>query len=479
MNVSMAQRRARLAAMLVALVALVALAVASPAFAADYDPGDITRAVGKITINPPTDTPSDATNEYTIYKIFDADGNGKTISYKLPSGVTALTDDLAKYFYVDPAGNVIAKDLAKDPNDPTKLRADAVTALGTYAKTLTPTATATSTGTTPAVADNLPNGYYFIATSTGTAVNVVSTNPDVTVDDKGSVPDVAKKIVAVSVGSVDANGREALAAYGAKVSYETDVTIVAHTKSLKLNDTLEAGQKLVADSVKLTVNDVAIDAGNYTLTPTDTGFDVEFKDTYVATIANDTTVKVTYDATVTSDALSSTPSKNDAYITYGDRSAKMNAEPTKVYNAKYTITKEGDGNKPLAGAGFVIKNAEGAYYKNDGSGVTWVTDIADASEFKSDDTGAVAPFSGLVDGTYTIVEKTVPSGYKKMVDSTFTVKPGDYSRSNLEQSAIILNATGATLPTTGGMGTVAFTVVGAVLVVGAAVALITRRRMDR
>ena len=70
------------------------------------------------------------------------------------------------------------------------------------------------------------------------------------------------------------------------------------------------------------------------------------------------------------------------------------------------------------------------------------------------------------------------SGDNRAADIDFTIKKSDYSVGNLSQSSTVTNNAGSTLPTTGGIGTTIFYVVGAILVVGAGVILITRRRMS-
>ena len=96
----------------------------------------------------------------------------------------------------------------------------------------------------------------------------------------------------------------------------------------------------------------------------------------------------------------------------------------------------------------------------------------------SDSTGAVPSFTGLVDGTYTLIESTVPAGFNKAADSTFTIAAKDYSDTNLVQAADVINNAGSVLTSTGGMGTTIFYVLGTVLVLGAGVVMVTRRRMN-
>ena len=125
----------------------------------------------------------------------------------------------------------------------------------------------------------------------------------------------------------------------------------------------------------------------------------------------------------------------------------------------------------------MIANSDGKYYKIANNVVTWEDSIDDATEFTSTATGALSgDFTGLVDGTYTLIEKTVPDGYNKAADSTFTIAAGDYTADNLEQESTVVNEAGTVLPSTGGIGTTLFYVIGSILVLGAGVVLVAKKR---
>lgn len=102
-------------------------------------------------------------------------------------------------------------------------------------------------------------------------------------------------------------------------------------------------------------------------------------------------------------------------------------------------------------------------------------------------------FEGLGAGTYTIKETVVPAGYTKAQDVTVVITFNNETKKftatvNGTATAAdattnlfpvdVVNVAGNTLPSTGGIGTTMFYVIGTVLVLGAAVLLISKRRMN-
>ena len=421
---------------------------------------------GSITITPPEDVDSDATNTYTIYKVFDADGNGTAISYKLVSGKTTAPAG----FTVDTAGNVTYSGTGTDG----QLTDADIAEIAAYVTDSDIVGTATSTGTAAATISNLPNGYYYITTTTGTVVTIDSTNPNATVDDKNIVPDVDKTITAAS--SFDTDGKKALAQVGTVVDFKAEITVGKGQENYLFKDTLGTGLAYVADSLSVAG---MIKGTDYTLTVNGQDIQVAFKNDSIKNLSQNSKITVLYKATVTSDALTVNAAKNTATISYGHNS-QYTSEPSEVevYNAKLTVTKKDGNGAALKGAGFVIANADNKYYKIENNVVSWVDSIENATEYTSDDQGAVHAFTGLANGTYTLIEKTVPSGYNKAADQTFTVNEHDYTKDNLEQTANVTNNSGSELPSTGGIGTTIFYAIGAVLVIGAGIVLVTRRRMN-
>ena len=100
--------------------------------------------------------------------------------------------------------------------------------------------------------------------------------------------------------------------------------------------------------------------------------------------------------------------------------------------------------------------------------------------------GAVTIY-GLDAGSYVLKETTVPAGYNAIGDTTVEITAAhgetdgtDHAKLDLgssEMAKTVINQAGAVLPSTGGMGTRIFYILGAMLVLGAGVLLAAKRRI--
>ena len=210
-------------------------------------------------------------------------------------------------------------------------------------------------------------------------------------------------------------------------------------------------------------------------------------------------IEVIYTATINENAVAKI-STNKANLTYSndptDDSKKGNipSEDVKVYTSKIAIEKveklaEGATATPkkLEGAEFVLYKEETIentkttkYYKWNAAEkkVEWVTDMKDADVKKTDEYGE-ASFDGLANGTYYLVETKAPAGYNQLTAPVTITVNGGTTETALTVTERVENQAGTLLPSTGGMGTTIFYVLGFVLVVGAGVLLVTKKRMSQ
>ena len=249
------------------------------------------------------------------------------------------------------------------------------------------------------------------------------------------------------------------------------------------------------DSSKYEVDDSRLESDNY--------FVVGIPD--VKTCAsglnlNDgATITVTYTAHLNENAVvnGSTDNKNKVQLQYSNNprnSAYWGFTPESevcVYTYQLNNTKYHDEDKPgneLEGAGFRLYSDEACEHEvelyKEGDFYYPITTGKTAVEMKSAANGQFN-VKGLDAGTYYLKETTPPAGYsacdktKIVISATHDVNHVSLSgESNLNNKIINKKAGGITLPSTGGIGTTLFYVIGGGLMVAAAVLLITKKRME-
>lgn len=210
--------------------------------------------------------------------------------------------------------------------------------------------------------------------------------------------------------------------------------------------------------------------------------------------AADSVIKITYKAKVNEDAVTKL-SNNKATLTYSDdpndtTSFGQQTPDVDLYSSRILIDKyeTGQESHKLKDAKFVLANDAGtAYYKLDTAtkAVEWVTDITQANVFTTDDNGA-AEIKGLKDGTYKLIETEAPSGYTKIADPVDVIIDGSSATTvgyndaqivtALTNTASIANTPGSLLPSTGGIGTTIFYVLGGLLAAGAVIFLVSKKK---
>ena len=376
---------------------------------------------------------------------------------------------------------------------------------------------AQSTGTGPYTITVPSDGYYLVrdegtvtATDGGTNfILQVIGNVDVT-PKTTNAPDVDKKVKLHGVpGAVLSN------AVSAEVGHEVDFTITttiptgldSYTNyTFNIVDTMSEGLTYKGDFLVHTVGaktSLQKDE-DYTLTIEGQTITVTLASKYV--LANPgQKIEITYVAAVNDKSLTKDRENNSVHIVYSNNPADSNStvatvdKVVYVYNFDIVIDKvDGADNKKLEGAQFALYKETGyvdLYYQwydenhENSNTFGWSTE-ADRTIVKTDKNG-VASFKGLVPGTYYLQEIKAPDGYNTLdkpvkVEITATYDDNGNITTNAtpneqnnhyEVTSTITNNKGTVLPSTGGIGTTIFYVVGGLLMVGAAILLITKKRM--
>lgn len=256
----------------------------------------------------------------------------------------------------------------------------------------------------------------------------------------------------------------------------------------------------ITDPSKYTINTDKLDSQNY--------FEVEIPDVKTCVAGLDlnkgATITVTYTAHLNEKASvntagGGTSNINKVYLTYSNNpqdesSIGKTPESTPVYVYTYQLSNTKRQNTvdgpALAGAGFKLysdaecNNEVGLYQEGE-----FYYPIKDATGKKAVEmiSGENGQFNvkGLDAGTYYLKETITPAGYDTCGVTPVTIK-ADHSGndqvnlegSNLTNDIVNIKAGGITLPSTGGIGTTIFYVVGGGLMVAAIVLLVTKKRME-
>ncbi len=367
--------------------------------------------------------------------------------------------------------------------------------------------------------NGLDNGYYLITSTNGTLaiVDTTPTNPAPEITEKNVDPSVKKQIRKVANGAYGDGPIDAQ--IGDTVYYQATVTAQKGSKNLVFHDKMEAGLTLKKDTITVKVNDQALTAStDYTLTTTDLTagetFQITFTETWQNNLIGSTNVVIEYQATLNKDAeISTETNDNTAWVTWGGNG--KSAESTVFVNTykgeivKY-YAKTGDAgttNHLLDGAGFKLYDAQ------TGGNVIQVVDITNSTvgspktyriaasgergveEMMA--TGGRVIIQGLdKNKAYYLEESTTPAGFNKlaarqelklengneMVGNDKIDQGGSWEATEGQKTGAaveIENKYGTELPSTGGMGTTMFYIIGSVLVIGAVVLLVTKKRMSR
>ena len=442
---------------IVALIFTMSFAMCSTVFAADN---------GKITVD---NAIKDET--YTLYKVFDAKSDGSdAISYK-STWMTTSND----YFAVDSKGNITIKDAGKDPTDETKLSDAAIAWLKTQISNFTQVGDPKVASGTTVEWTGLADGYYYINTTTGSFVTIDSVRPDATVEEKNTIPSGDKSQSATKSGTyADTTLHMNI---GDTVYYKYVITNgKGSDKNIKVTDTMTNGLDLQSTiTVKDKEGSALVKDTDYTLTTTDHGFVLTLLEAYVKTMGTNDTVTVEYSAKINKNAVvdNATGNSNNAKFEYSGQTTEET-----IYVATYDFQLyKTDGKKYLPGSGFklydaatggnqitVSKDDTGYYRDADGSASTQImVESADGVNVR-----------GLAPGKYYLEETTTPDGYNTLTKrEEVTITSGDTAAAQVT----VVNEAGTELPSTGGIGTTIFYIIGAALVIGCAVILVSRRRI--
>ncbi len=507
----------KLASLLLALVMVLSLAVT--AFADEP-------TTYSITINNST-----AGHTYEAYQIFTGDLATNEAGNKVLSNIVWGSG-------VSEAGQTALGDAAAKA-ETLKTEADAKAFAKAVAPYLTTAAGSANTVTDGKyVISGLAAGYYLVKDQDGSLTGdadayteyIIKVVSDTTATPKSSVPTVEKKVKDTNDSTGVTSDWQDSADYdiGDSIPFQLKATLANNVSSyttykVVFHDTLSKGLTYNNDA-KVYIG--GTETNGFTVTATvnadgNTTLTVSCDDVKALGAGNSSVITVEYTVKLNENAvLGSAGNPNEVYLEYSNNPNKSEngnnetGETPKdvviVFTYKTIINKVDSENAPLTGAAFKL---EKLIKGKDGAAGTWTT----VKEFTVDETTTSFTFSGLDDGQYKLTETKTPAGYNTIdpiyfvIEATHDVtadaptlktlnayltdangnkqtemKDGesvniDLGTVDLTAGSItttVVNKSGSELPSTGGIGTTIFYVLGGVLVLAAVVLLVTKKRMS-